>query len=165
MSAPRHEHRAALLQDGTVLVTGGYNFNGPGNTLQYLATAELYHPDTRTFELLPATMTASRYDHTSTALANGTVLIAGGSGPANGGNFGTWQSAELYIVASRTFTRRQHAKCQSLAYRNAAFERARAARAAATAEIAASSSIRRHRPSPSQPGCRWSASGRATPRR
>src|SRR5205823_788546 len=56
MAAQRQRHTSTLLNDGTVLVTGGYNFTGPENTIVYLATAEIYHPATGTFELLSSTL-------------------------------------------------------------------------------------------------------------
>ena len=114
MNVARREHTATLLNDGTVLITGGWN--QPNNSPQtYLSSVELYHPDTGTFELLPATMSSNRAFHTATTLANGLVLIAGGqSGPCCSTDLNT---AEIYTPGSRTFVavaatmtvaRRQH---------------------------------------------------------
>ena len=61
MSTPRQRHTATLLNDGTVLITGGYNFSGAGGSTVYLTSAELYHPNSGTFELLTAPMSAARY--------------------------------------------------------------------------------------------------------
>lgn len=68
-----------LLQDGTVLVTGGYND----------ASAEIYDPKSATFSSI-APMSVKRYRHTSTLLNDGRVLIVGGDDP----------SAELYYPAA-----------------------------------------------------------------
>ena len=59
----RANHTATLLQDGTVLITGGYEGR--------LATdsAEIYHPSSQTFTLLPSTMTVPRANHEATAAA------------------------------------------------------------------------------------------------
>src|SRR5262249_59677809 len=76
MHAQRQRHTATELLDGTVLITGGQNFSGGTNN--YLATAELYHPDTGAFELLVATMSTPRASATATLLSTGDVLIAGG---------------------------------------------------------------------------------------
>ena len=93
---PEHRaryHTATLLNNGMVLVAGGYN-------TQYhvaLASAELYNPATGTFTPTGSLNTA-RYCHTATLLNNGMVLIAGG------GLHGTLASAELYNPATGTFT-------------------------------------------------------------
>ena len=57
-----------LLQDGRVLVSGGYSN-------AYLATAEVYTGAWTT----TGSMTTARADHSSTLLPNGQVLVAGGS--------------------------------------------------------------------------------------
>lgn len=59
---------AALLQDGTVLITGG-NDN---------ATAELYTPSTGQFTLTNGLMAERRHGHRATLLSDGRVLITGG---------------------------------------------------------------------------------------
>ena len=92
MITGRSAHKATLLPNGKVLVTGGYN----GGTL---ASAELYDPAAGTFTPT-GSMIAVRYHHTSTLLPNGKVLIAGGNDNANGG----LASAELYDPALGTFS-------------------------------------------------------------
>src|ERR1700693_2047363 len=72
MGTERATHTATLLQDGKVLITGGFN-----NT-EVLATAELFDPATGTFTPTGA-MTTVRFSHTATLLADGKVLITGGS--------------------------------------------------------------------------------------
>jgi hypothetical protein len=80
MNVSRTYHTATLLNNGKVLVAGGYN--GYIN----LASAELYDPDTGIWSLT-GNMNATREFHTATLLNNGKVLVAGGSNLA---------SAELY---------------------------------------------------------------------
>ena len=70
LSTGRQTHTATLLQNGKVLVAGGYFTN-------YLSSAELFDPTTSTWSpaaLLPAV----RSQHCATMLANGKVLVAGG---------------------------------------------------------------------------------------
>ncbi len=91
---PRTYHTATMLNNGLVLIVGGYNTNGP------LASAELYNPATGTFALTGSLNTA-RWLHTATLLNNGMVLIAGGYNASNGGFLA---SAELYNPSTGTFS-------------------------------------------------------------
>lgn len=73
MLTSRAAHAATLLQDGQVLITGGF---GQGDD-PYTDSAELYDPAAGDFA--PAgNMTARRCCHTATRLLDGRVLIAGG---------------------------------------------------------------------------------------
>lgn len=77
MRADRMQHRATLLADGRVLVTGGFdqNCDSPSETV---ASAELYRPGV--FEFLPAaSMTQARKDHEAVLLNDGRVLVVGGT--------------------------------------------------------------------------------------
>jgi len=96
MNAARLAHRATLLSDGKVLITGGQ-----GEDRDKLASAELYDPVTETFSLIRA-MNAKRADHTATLLKNGFVLLAGG-GSKSEPNEAPQPSAELYDPVKRTF--------------------------------------------------------------
>ena len=95
-------HTATLLQNGNVLLAGGFLNSvwdyGPsvsGNG------AGLYDSATGVFSGT-GNMTANRGDHTATLLADGKVLIAGG---ADQGVTGTGlASAELYDPGTGTFT-------------------------------------------------------------
>ena len=90
MSTRRAAHTATLLQNGKVLVVGGF---AGGNTL---ATAELFDPATKTFTLA-GNMSVARAGHSATLLSNGKVLIAGGY------NGSYESSAELYDPATNRF--------------------------------------------------------------
>lgn len=92
MNAARYFATATLLNNGMVLIAGGYGSSGA------LASAELFNPATGTFAATGSLNTA-RYYAVATLLNNGTVLIAGGY---NSGGFLT--SAEIYDPASGAFT-------------------------------------------------------------
>ncbi len=70
LAGGRYLHSATLLNDGTVLVAGGY-LTSPVSTL------EIYDPSAGTFSSA-GVLATPRYGHTATLLADGTVLIAGG---------------------------------------------------------------------------------------
>ncbi|HTA56525.1 MAG TPA: Ig-like domain-containing protein, partial [Candidatus Baltobacteraceae bacterium] len=86
MANTRRSHTATLLNNGTVLVTGGTDSSGHA-----LASAELFDPKSGTFALT-GSMTTPRQGHTATLLGDGTVLVAGAG------------TAEIYSPASGTFT-------------------------------------------------------------
>ncbi len=77
----------ALLLDGRVLVSGGFILEG----FVTLATAELYDPAAGTWSAT-ASMSTARADHTSTRLADGRMLVAGGYDD----NFVGLATAEVY---------------------------------------------------------------------
>ena len=93
LNTARLYHTATLLNDGTVLIAGGYDNNG-----NISASAELYNPATATFTPTLSLNTA-RYRHTATLLNSGMVLIAGGE-DSNGNALA---SAELYNPAAGSF--------------------------------------------------------------
>lgn len=95
MASARHWPSATRLNDGKVLITGGFN----GSTSE-IASAELYDPATHTFSAT-SSMSIPRYTHTATLLDSGMVLIAGGWSGHPGGMVA---SAELYDPATGTFT-------------------------------------------------------------
>ncbi len=107
MADARAAHQATLISNGQVLVTGGRGPNGScglgtptGGACNALATAELYDLTSGRFAST-GTMNSPRQNHSSTLLADGRVLIVGGTDPTltlytNG--------AELYDPASGTFS-------------------------------------------------------------
>jgi hypothetical protein len=92
LKTARYDHTATLLDNGLVLVAGGYGSGG------YLASAELYNPATGTFTPTGSVKTA-RTEHTAALLNNGLVLVAGGYGSS-----GYLASAELYNPGTGTFS-------------------------------------------------------------
>jgi hypothetical protein len=73
----RQMHGAVLLNDGRVLVVGG--FTNDGADIFGLATAELYDAGAGTFTPTTGNMSHDRVtDFTTTLLADGRVLVAGG---------------------------------------------------------------------------------------
>ena len=90
MNASRGLHTATLLPTGEVLIAGG--FVSGSSPLKILATAEIYDPNTGTFEAIDS-MGNSRDAHTATLLSNGHVLVTGGDGHDP-------SSAELFIPSS-----------------------------------------------------------------
>jgi hypothetical protein len=73
MATSRYSHAAALLPDGTVLITGGFFDSRNGIS----ATGELYNPATGGF-FVAGNMETVRYAHRATLLHDGRVLITGG---------------------------------------------------------------------------------------
>ena len=84
-----------LLQNGKVLITGGFDKNG-----NPLASAELYDPSTGTVSLT-GTMVSPRGMHTATLLSDGTALLVGGVNDTKGDTVGT---AEIYAPTPGRFT-------------------------------------------------------------
>ncbi len=103
MSVGRLGHTETRLPNGKVLITGGVG------DVDYLKTAEIYDPLTRTFagtttvdpttsKTVESSMNAGRRGHTATLLHNGMVLIVGGY---NGNYLNT---AELFNPATGVFS-------------------------------------------------------------
>jgi WD40 repeat protein len=91
-----HTSNAVLLEDGRVLIAGGYG----GNTQPpQLSSAEIYDPEKAAFQ--PAgSMVVRRACHTLSLLPNGKILITGGH-EDDGGHLA---SAELYDPIKDRFT-------------------------------------------------------------
>jgi len=102
MASPRQMHTATLLEGGDVLIAGGDRTLGSvSGDLGALPSAELYDPVAGVFSAT-GNMTVAREMHTATLLANGKVLVAGGTQVGSSG--GILGSAELYDPAAGTFT-------------------------------------------------------------
>ena len=96
-------HTATLLQNGKVLLAGGFvnsvwDYGGISTSAN---GASLYDSATGVFSGT-GNMTANRGDHTATLLGNGKVLIAGGADQDPTGT--GLASAELYDPSTGTFT-------------------------------------------------------------
>jgi hypothetical protein len=94
MTQARTYHTSTMLPNGEVLVTGGHSSAG-GGTSTYstdvgLATAELYEPASKSWTATDD-LVGRRELHVAVLLADGRVLVAGGS---SGGN--ALASAELF---------------------------------------------------------------------
>lgn len=97
MTVERAEHTSTLLNDGRVLITGG--FKGAGFTFSESASAEVFNPNTNTFSSV-GNMSTPRAFHTATLLSNGKVLIVGVT--KDGGNT-VLNSAEIFDPLTNSF--------------------------------------------------------------
>lgn len=97
LSLGRSAHRATLLADGRVLVTGGNTVVGNGYDTKL---AEIYSPSTNGWSSTGST-TNGRSGHTATRLKSGKVLVTGGVN-ANVCTFDT--TAEVYNPATGTWS-------------------------------------------------------------
>jgi hypothetical protein len=88
---PRYDAAAARLPDGKILIVGGYDSSE-------LSSAELYNPQTESFEGLAAEMKVAREGAIAAALPDGKVLIAGGYSSS-----GALNTAELYNPETGAF--------------------------------------------------------------
>ncbi|AKJ02179.1 Branched-chain amino acid ABC transporter, amino acid-binding protein [Archangium gephyra] len=76
LAEPRAAHTATLLDDGRVLLAGGFRTGSEGVD-STVSSAELFDPVTGTVTQVPALGTARAF-HTATRLPGGKVLLAGG---------------------------------------------------------------------------------------
>ena len=83
LAEPRDTATATRLEDGRVLVTGGFTYpsdqpaSAKGPAIVSVSSAEIYDPNTGTFTDA-GSMTIARAAHSATLLLDGRVLIAGG---------------------------------------------------------------------------------------
>lgn len=98
MTTPREGHTATLLKNGKVLVAGGHKDRRDAMTV--FSSAELYDPATGRFTAT-GDMTIIRHKHGAVLLADGNVLIAGGSDKRD--SRGQYSSAEIYDAARGVF--------------------------------------------------------------
>jgi hypothetical protein len=98
MSVPRMSHTSVLLSDGRIFIAGGRN--GRGSTVQIHNSSEIFDP--RTGQSQPSThMQTRRHKHDAVALADGRVLITGGSNEHD--SRGRYDSAEIFDPARNAF--------------------------------------------------------------
>jgi hypothetical protein len=110
MTDRRYAQTATPLQNGEVLITGGFSYDANAcrsdGTSPVLSSAELYDPPSGSFAPT-ASMTEARGGHTATLLPSGKVLIAGGG--KEGGSYPPFVgngsvTAEVYDPATGVFT-------------------------------------------------------------
>ena len=102
----RANHAAALLRDGSVLVTGGAG--GPNGDVS-LASAEIFEPRQGRWSSAEA-LAQGRTGHTATALADGGVLVAGGESVARGARR-SLTGAEVFEPAGRKWRSAGEMRC------------------------------------------------------
>jgi N-acetylneuraminic acid mutarotase len=95
MHQARVGHTATLLDDGRVLVAGGFD-----DSAGFLASVEIYDPASGRWEAAAA-LSHGRTGHTATVLEDGAVLVAGGA--ADGGGVA---GVEVYDPAADRWTER-----------------------------------------------------------
>ncbi|WP_437756217.1 kelch repeat-containing protein [Sorangium sp. So ce1389] len=107
MITPRGEHSATVLQDGRVLVAGGYPevdaFPYTDTNAMSLREVEIYDPATRTWSPA-APLGQRRRGHAAILLPNGHVLVAGGRFTSEQTPGTALDGAETYDPASNTWT-------------------------------------------------------------
>lgn len=106
----RAAHTATRLQDGRVMITGGFQLTQSG-VRNMLATAEYFNPATGAFEAAPELgllNSASQFSltprafHTATLLPNGHLFLAGGE-VVSGANTFPLKSALVFDPVSRRY--------------------------------------------------------------
>jgi len=80
LNLARYDHTATQLQDGTVLVAGGYDYSQG----DIISTCEIYNPSSGAWTQA-AVLNTSRYLHTATLLNDHTVLVIGGTSDGSTG--------------------------------------------------------------------------------
>jgi len=95
-----------LMSNGAVLAAGGILGDGSSPSTYY-STVELYTGSGFTTSSVPA-MSVPRYAHTATALADGTVLVAGGNNAV-----GTLGTAEIFSLSDTGQTCSDNLMCKT----------------------------------------------------
>lgn len=101
MTTARESHTATLLRDGSVLIAGGHK--GRRSAITIYASTEIYNPAGGTFTAA-GNLTVKRHKHDAALLADGRVLIVGGSDERDGRDGSAYRNAEIFNPASGTFT-------------------------------------------------------------
>lgn len=73
LAVPRSRHTATLLNDGTILVLGGFSLNG------MVSIAEVVDPAKKTVSTMEKSLPVGRMNHSAVILPNGHVYVAGGA--------------------------------------------------------------------------------------
>ena len=105
LGTPRDYHRATLLPNDEVLVTGGERIyvGRLGYVFESKKSAQLYRPGIGRWQRI-ANMNHKHNGHTATLLPNGQVLVAGGVGCGDPCPPGPRGHAELYDPTTRIWT-------------------------------------------------------------
>lgn len=98
MTTPRESHTVTMLKDGQVLITGGHQ--GRRSAITIYASCEIYNPATGTFASA-GNLTVKRHKHDAVLLADGRVLIVGGSDERD--SAGAYRNAEIFNPTGKTF--------------------------------------------------------------
>lgn len=98
MTTARESHTITLLKDGQVLITGGHQ--GRRAAITIYSSGEIYNPASGTFTLA-GNLTVKRHKHDTVQLADGRVLIVGGSDERD--SAGAYRNAEIYNPTNKTF--------------------------------------------------------------
>lgn len=97
LNLQRKRHRASLLPDGTVLISGGAALSNDQQPNSGTPTCEIYDPATDLFTWHPPVdMSVGRTEHQSTLLPDGTVLVSGGLTLPN--------NADIYQAGTKSFS-------------------------------------------------------------
>ncbi|MDA1193802.1 MAG: Ig-like domain-containing protein [Planctomycetota bacterium] len=99
LNVGRQGHRATLLVDGRVLITGGFTIGGSTTD-----SAEVYVESLQRFTELANPMVQDRASHSATRLADGRVLLAGGWYEGSPGLNAVRSSAEVFDPATNEFS-------------------------------------------------------------
>ncbi len=99
LNVGRQGHRATLLTDGRVLISGGFTI-GAATTDR----VEVFFEATELFVELAGRMAEARASHTATRLNDGRVLVTGGWFQGSPGQNNVRQSAEVFNPSSNTWT-------------------------------------------------------------
>ncbi|MBI3017304.1 MAG: hypothetical protein HYY62_04845 [Deltaproteobacteria bacterium] len=101
-AASRTHHTATPLENGKVLIIGGLGANGKA-----LASAELYDPQTKTFQPVSNPLSVSRQRHSAIAVKKAgeteVVLVVGGMSEDSLGRPTVLDSIEVYDVSKNQF--------------------------------------------------------------
>ena len=92
MSEARTGHIATVLDDGKVLISGGF-----------LSSAEVYEPSSGAFRTV-GSMNSRRHEHTATKLEDGRVLIVGGRSFDDQGRLHAFAQSELFSPTEEAFS-------------------------------------------------------------
>ena len=95
MVQPRARHTMSQLPDGSVLIAGGANVNGP------VALLEIFSASSNSFAP-SATLATARTSHAAAMLPDGRVLITGGTAVGSDGGMQTLGSTEIFDPATTT---------------------------------------------------------------